>query len=350
MDLAWLWPIRETKRKAARTLSTALKNMDLYPDYIYGASQPQEFEWIKNSYPAMYKKLQQASADGRFEPQGGMWVECDTNLTGAESLVRQFLYGKEFWKTEFNADLKNCWLPDVFGYSAALPQIMKKCGVDYFMTQKLSWNEHNEFPYETFMWEGLSEDKVLTHLLPGNTYNSSGAAPSLCELYQNHKRKDKIPEGLMLYGAGDVGGGPCEANIAMLKNAENLVGLPKVKLGRADEFFDRISAYSNEIPRYKGELYLEKHQGTYTTQSNNKKLNRKCEFAFHDLEALAAVAVRAGYDYPREKIKDLWKEEMLYKFNDILPALNKQGYTESVARYKNYRRHRRRKTSRKVFI
>ncbi len=335
LDLAWLWPLRETKRKAARTLSTALKNMDLYPDFIYGASQPQEFEWIKERYPATYKKLQERAAEGRFEPQGGMWVECDTNLTGAESLVRQFLYGKEFWKKEFNADLKNCWLPDVFGYSAALPQIMKKCGVDYFMTQKLSWNEHNEFPYQTFTWEGLSEDKVLTHLLPGNTYNSSGAAPSLAELYRTHKRKDTLPEALMLYGAGDGGGGPCEANIELLKNAENLCGLPKIKLGRADEFFERISKYTGAVPNYKGELYLEKHQGTYTTQSNNKKLNRKCEFALHDLEALAALAIRMGYDYPHEKIKDVWKEVLLYQFHDILPgSAIGRVYTESVARYK----------------
>lgn len=335
LDLAWLWPIRETKRKSARTLSTALKNMTVFDGYIYGASQPQQFEWIKHKYPELYSRVKEAAKNGRFEPQGGMWCECDTNITGAESLVRQFIYGIDFWKKEFGFDVNNCWLPDVFGYTAALPAIMKGCNLKYFMTQKLSWNNINEFPYETFIWQGLSDEKVLTHLLPANTYNSSGAAPSLHSLYLNHKRKDKISEALMLYGAGDGGGGPCEANIQMLKRYKNLSGLPKINFGRACDFFDRVDKYTDEMPKYKGELYLEKHQGTFTTQSNNKKLNRKCEFALHDIEMLGAVAVARGYKYPYDKMSKIWKEIMLYQFHDILPGSSiTRVYEESVPRYK----------------
>lgn len=336
LDLGWLWPIRETKRKAARTLSTALKNMKLYPDYIYGASQPQQFEWIKEGYPELYKRVIAAHKKGQFEPQGGMWCECDTNLAGGEALIRQFLYGLEFWKTEFGADVKNCWLPDVFGYSAALPQIIKKCGMKFFMTQKLSWSEHNKFPYETFIWEGLSDDSVLVHMPPANTYCSTGAAPSLDELYRNHKSKDKTDEALMLFGAGDGGGGPCEANIELIRRVENLKGFPKVKFGRAEDFFDSIDKKRGDLPHYKGELYLEKHQGTLTTQSDTKKYNRKCEMALHDLEALAAYARERGYNYPREKIEEIWKEVLLYQFHDILPGSSiTRIYTECVARYRD---------------
>ncbi len=321
LDLAWLWPLRETERKAARTVSTALANLKKYPQYVYGASQPQEFEWLKNKYPSLYEKVLLAAKEGRFEPQGGMWVECDTNLTGGESLIRQFVYGLRFWETEFGVEVNNCWLPDVFGYTAALPQIIKGCGLKYFMTQKISWNEHNEFPLQTFRWQGTSDDEVLVHLLPANTYNSSGAAPSLAELYRNHKKKDKVSgEALMLFGAGDGGGGPCEANIELISRYRDTYGLPKVNFGKAGDFFRRLDAKRADYPSYKGELYLEKHQGTYTTQSNNKKSNRKCEYALHTLEALGALAESKGFSYPRAAVDGVWKEILLYQFHDVLPG------------------------------
>lgn len=335
LDLAWLWPIRETKRKAARTLSNALVNMEQYPEYIYGASQPQEFQWIKDLYPTIYEKMVKACKEGRFEPQGGMWVECDTNIPCGESLIRQFYYGKKFWKDEFGFDVKNCWLPDVFGYTAALPQIMKKCGMDYFMTQKLSWNEHNEFPLETFHWEGLSDDRVLVHLLPGNTYSSSCAAPSLRELEATHRKKDITDEALMLYGAGDGGGGPCQANIELIKRYKNMAGVPKVKFGRACDFFEEVDSKNYQFPAYKGELYLEKHQGTYTTQSNTKKNNNACEKQLHNLEALGAAAMLKGVEYPYEKAEEIWKEVLLYQFHDILPGSSiERVYKENGERYK----------------
>ena len=321
LDLAWLWPLRETKRKAARTVATATANLASFPAYVYGASQPQEFAWLKERYPALYDRVKKYVAEGRFELQGGMWCECDTNITGGESLIRQFLYGTEFWKEEFGKEVNNCWLPDVFGYTAALPQIIAGSGLKYFMTQKISWNEHNDFPLETFVWKGLSGDGVLVHLLPANTYNSSGAAPSLAELYRNHRKKDKISdEALMLFGAGDGGGGPCEANIELISRYADTAGLPRIKFGRAGDFFERLDVNRDKYPVHKGELYLEKHQGTYTTQSNNKKFNRKCEYALHTLEALGAIAERKGYAFPRDEVAAIWKELMLYQFHDILPG------------------------------
>ena len=336
LDLAWLWPMRETERKAARTVSNAIRNTERYPEYVYGASQPQEFVWLKEQYPALYERVKKAFAKGNFEPQGGMWVECDTNISGGEALIRQFVYGLDFWEKEFGVSVNNCWLPDVFGYTAALPQIIKGCGMDYFMTQKISWNEHNDFPLQTFLWQGLSDDEVLVHLLPANTYNSSGAAPSLAELYRNHKKKDKVSdEALMLFGAGDGGGGACEANIELIKRYRNTRGLPKINFGKACDFFDRLNEKREQYPVYKGELYLEKHQGTYTTQSNNKKYNRTCEYALHTLEALGALAARKGYKYPYDDVAKIWKEVLLYQFHDILPGSSiNRVYKETTERYK----------------
>ena len=173
IDLAWLWPIRETVRKGARTFATALANMEKYPDYIFGASQPQLYLWMKQYYPALYEKVRQKVREGRWEVQGCMWVEPDTNVTGGESLVRQILYGKRFYEQEFGVEVDNLWLPDVFGYSAALPQLLKKAGVNYFMTQKMSWSRINKFPHQTFLWSGLDNTKILTHMLPEETYNLS---------------------------------------------------------------------------------------------------------------------------------------------------------------------------------
>ena len=321
LDLAWLWPMRETHRKAARTLATAVKNMDFYKDYIYGASQPQELVWIKKEYPRLFSSLKDKYAMGQFEPQGGMWVECDTNLPSGESLIRQLLYGMKFWKDEFNADIKNCWLPDVFGYSAQLPQIMKKCGIDYFMSQKLSWNSINEFPLETFNWEGLSSDNVLVHLLPANRYDSTCTAPILREIRERHFKKDKVSkEALVCFGSGDGGGGACECDIELIKRYENTKGLPKLKMEKAQDLFDRLGLNRDKYPVYKGELYLERHQGTYTTQSDIKKYNRKCEQLLHTYEALGAIAIKEGYKYQYDRVERLWKVVLLHQFHDIIPG------------------------------
>lgn len=336
LDLGWLWPIRETKRKAARTLASALSNMERYPEYVYGASQPQEFLWMKELRPELFARLKEAYIRGQFEPQGGMWVECDTNITGAESLVRQFVYGLRFWKEEFGADIDNCWLPDVFGYSATLPQIIAKCGMHYFMTQKLSWNNYTNFPYETFIWEGLHSDSVITHLLPANSYSSTMAPTSMMDMYRNHKKKcPEIGTALMCYGAGDGGGGPCEFNIEVAKRSANLEGVPKVKMGAAQPLFDELGKHRDKLNRYKGELYLEKHQGTLTTHADVKQSNRYLENALHNYEAISSVALKTGYKFPKEKIDKIWHETMLYQFHDILPgSCIKRVYDEIIPRGK----------------
>lgn len=334
LDLAWLWPIRETKRKAARTFSNALKNIDKYPDYIYGASQPQQFVWVKEAYPSLYANIKEAVKNGRIELQGGMWAESDTNLPSGESLIRQIYYGKKFFLEEFNQDMKICWLPDVFGYNANLPQILKKTGIDYFMTIKLSWNEQNNFPHRTFNWTGIDNSSVLVHMAPEGDYNSGGTPLCVKRAADNFTEKDVIDNALLVYGAGDGGGGPGEVHIELIKRQQNLEGFPKVSFGRAIDYFERLNISKDKLKSYKGELYLEKHQGTYTTQAQNKYFNRKIEFLLHDVEMIAAAAYLKGYEYPHLFLERIWKEVLLYQFHDIIPGSSiKRVYDESRKRY-----------------
>lgn len=335
IDLAWLWPLRETIRKGARTFSTVLKNMDIYPDYVFGASQPQLYFWMKKSYPKLYEKIKERIAEGRWEAQGGMWVEADTNVTGGESLVRQLLYGKKFFKEEFNKDIRELWLPDVFGYSGALPQILKKSGIDYFMTIKLSWSEYNSFPHHTFKWEGIDGSQVLAHMPPEGTYNSSAAPRAIIDAEKNFKDNGVSENCLMLFGIGDGGGGPGEEHLERLAREKNLNGLLPVKQEPSIDFFDRIQKDSHKYKTWVGELYLEKHQGTYTTQARSKMFNRKMEFALRELEYASVLAqIFSGKNYPQEEIEVIWKEVLLYQFHDILPGSSiKRVYDESVNRY-----------------
>ena len=334
LDLAWLWPIRETKRKAARTFASQIRNMERYPEFIFGASQPQQFEWIERRYPELFKELQEAVARGQLEVQGGMWVECDTNVTSGESLIRQNLYGKKYWLEKFGKEMRMCWLPDVFGFSGNLPQILKKCGMDYFETIKLSWNEHNKFPHRAFVWEGIDDSEVVVHMPPDETYNSEATAWSLHNAIKNFPEKDKIKNFGLLYGVGDGGGGPGEGHIEMLKREQNMKGLPRVKFANAIDYFDKLNEQKDALVRHKGELYLEKHQGTYTTQSKNKLGNRKIEFMLHNVEFLATVASLKGYEYPKAQLDEIWKEVLLYQFHDIIPGSSiNRVYAESQARY-----------------
>ncbi|MDD4295445.1 MAG: alpha-mannosidase [Ruminiclostridium sp.] len=335
IDLAWLWPIRETKRKAARTFSTVLMMMDRYPDYVFGASQPQLYAWVKEIYPALYNKITEKVFEGRWEPQGGMWVEADTNISGGEALVRQILYGKRFFKNEFNRDMRVLWLPDVFGYSGALPQILKKSGIDYFMTIKLSWNVHNKFPHHTFIWKGIDGSEVLAHMPPEGTYNSEAAPSSIKNAEYNHFDSGVASECLMLFGIGDGGGGPGEDHLERLAREKNLYGLPPVKQEPSIDFFDRLNTNRESYKVWVGELYLEKHQGTLTTQAKNKRCNRKIEIALRELEFVSVLAqLSKGYNYPAAQIEALWKEVLLYQFHDILPGSSiKRVYSESLNRY-----------------
>ena len=334
LDLAWLWPLRETKRKAQRTFANQLRNFERYPHFTYGASQPWQFEYIKDNAPTQYAGLKAMAAEGRFECQGGMWVEADTNLASGEALIRQILYGKSFFREEFGAEMQICWLPDVFGYNANMPQILKKSGLPYFCTIKLSWNEHNRFPHRSFVWQGIDGSEVLAHMPPDETYNSAGTPACMRFTAGNYPEREVAPEALFLYGVGDGGGGPGEVHIEMIERQARLAGSPSVSHGTAAGFFAKLEKYREALPRYAGELYLETHQGTYTTQGANKNFNRRSEYALQDFEALHALAVRRGYAYPKDKLDAWWKEILLYQFHDIIPGSSiERVYAESQARY-----------------
>ncbi len=317
IDLGWLWPIRETKRKASRTFSTVLKLMEEYPQYKFGASQPQLYEWVKENYPKLYEKIKIKIKEKRWECQGGMWVEPDMNIPGGESLVRQCFYGKKFFKDEFDVEVKNLWLPDVFGYSAALPQILKKCDIDYFLTQKISWNEFNTFPYHTFYWEGIDGTELLTHFLPTNEYNFANMPKAMIESEKRYSQSDVSDEFLNLFGVGDGGGGPSRTHIEFGKRLQNLEGVPKFKFAFAKDFFEKISEIpKDDLPKWKGELYLELHRGTYTTHALMKKYNRLLELKLRDIEFLGTFIK----NYPKQIIERIWKDTLLNQFHDILPG------------------------------
>jgi alpha-mannosidase len=337
IDLGWLWPIRETIRKGARTFSTVLHFMDRYPDYVFGASQAQLYLWMKQHYPALYAKVKQRIQEGRWEVQGAMWVEADTNMSGGEALVRQLLYGKRYFKNEFGIDVTNLWLPDVFGYSGALPQLLAKSGVKYFMTQKLSWSQVNKHPHHSFWWQGIDGTKILTHMAPEGTYNSSAAPRALAAAEANYCDKSVSEHCLLIYGIGDGGGGPGEEHLERLAREKNLQGLSPTKQEHAAAFFDRLACESSRFATWTGELYLERHQGTYTSQARNKRYNRKLELALRELELAASKAWwYTGLPYPKAELEEIWREVLLYQFHDILPGSSiTRVYDESLARYKH---------------
>ena len=337
IDLAWLWPIRETIRKGARTFSHTLHLMNEYDDYLFGASQPQLYQWMKDLYPELYIRMKNAIENKRWEPLGGMWVESDTNIPNGESLVRQFLYGKAFFKKEFGHDLKNLFLPDVFGYSGAIPQIMKKSGVDYFTTIKLSWDKYVRYPHETFFWQGIDGSKVLVHMPPENTYNGPAAPRAVKKIESNYQDKESTQHALMIYGIGDGGGGPSCDHLERLKRSKNFKGMSRVYKGFVSDFFKKLEQDQDKFQTWVGELYLGHHQGTLTTQGRSKRYNRKLELAFLDLEYVSVLGEHfSDVQYPIDKIEDMWKEVLLYQFHDILPGSSiKRVYDESLVRYED---------------
>ncbi len=318
IDTGWLWPVRETLRKCARTFSSQLTLMDKYPDYVFGASQAQHYQFMKDHYPELYAKIKERVKEGRWEIHGGMWVECDCNLTGGEAMIRQFLHGKNFFKKEFDFDVKNVWIPDVFGYSAAMPQIMRKCGCNYFLTQKMCWNDTNKIPYHCFYWKGIDGSKILSFFPPENTYNTTLTPDMLNFGANNMSENEFIDEYISLFGIGDGGGGPKEEYIERGLRCKNLEGCPKVEFGRADDFLSKLDKYSDKLATWDGELYLEMHRGTLTTQAKVKKGNRQSEEALMAIEVLYAASNMA--EYPAEELDRLWKLLLLNQFHDILPG------------------------------
>jgi len=317
LDMAWLWPLRETRRKAARTYTRALNTVEDRDGYLYGSSQPQQMQWMKDEQPAVFARLKKAVASGRIELQGSFWVEPDTNLPSGESLVRQAIMGRRFLQDEFglgDADLRLCWLPDTFGYNGNLPQILKKSGMDWFQTIKLAWNKVNDFPHRTFHWEGIDGSSVLVHMPPEGDYNSRGAADGLLKGIRQYPEKN-LNTALLVYGAGDGGGGPGELHLELRERERNLRGLPRVEYSTAADFFRALEKLDVEYT-HRGELYLETHQGTYTTQAKIKKYNRLIERKLHNAEALA---VFTGDD-SRPVLHELWREVLLNQFHDIIPG------------------------------
>jgi len=335
LDLAWLWPIRETIRKGTRTLASALYNFERYPEYRFGCSQPQLFAWIKEHQPELYLKIKDAVRAGRIEPQGMFWIEPDCSMPSGEAFVRQVLHGAKFFQDEFGVVPEYCWQPDVFGYHGQLPQILKKSGHKYFMTQKLSWNAVNRFGHQSFHWEGIDGTRLLTHMLPEETYNGPAAARSLVKIQNEYVERAVSGHALMVYGIGDGGGGPDAEHFERLRRAPKLPGLPAVNQGTVTEFFEAWSRDADKFATWKGELYLERHQGTLTTQALVKRNNRKAEIALRELEwAGYLAATQAGVVYPAEALDRLWKEVLLYQFHDILPGSSiKRVYDECNARY-----------------
>ncbi|GAA0949276.1 glycoside hydrolase family 38 C-terminal domain-containing protein [Virgisporangium aurantiacum] len=321
IDSAWLWPLRETVRKVARTTANVVSLMDEDPDVVFAMSQAQQLAWIKEHRPEIYTRVKEKVADGRFVPVGGMWVEADANMPGGEAMARQFVHGKRFFLDEFGIETEEVWLPDSFGYSAALPQLVKLSGSKWFLTQKISWNETNKFPHHTFWWEGLDGTRIFTHFPPVDTYNVEFNAKQVAHAVANFQEKGGATRSLAPFGYGDGGGGPTRDMMARARRLANLAGSPKVRVAAPAQFFADAHAEYPDAPVWVGELYLELHRGTYTSQAKTKQGNRRSEHLLREAELWAATAaLRAGADYPYERLDRLWKTVLLHQFHDILPG------------------------------
>ncbi len=348
IDVAWLWTLGQTHRKAERTFHTVIRLMEQFPDYHFSQSQPQLYDFIRQDQPELFETIRQRVQEGRWEPMGGMWVEADCNLSGAESLARQFLLGRTYFREQFGKDSESpvLWLPDVFGYAWALPQLIQQAGLKYFMTIKIGWNQYNRLPYDTFLWQGLDGTQILTHFSTvkelgspfASTYNSMANPVEVMGAWMNFQQKDLHRDLLMAYGYGDGGGGPTREMLENIEIMQDFPGLPKVKQSSAKAFFQSIEGEVDAVrmPVWNGELYLEYHRGTYTTQAKNKRANRKSEFMLHDAEFLASWAALQAEDYvyPNEKLAKAWQLVCLNQFHDILPGSSiGQVYEESQAQY-----------------
>ncbi len=330
LDTAWLWPLRETVRKCARTFSTVLELMDRYPEFWFVISQAQHLAWMKEHYPDLWERMKVRIAEGRLEPTGSMWVEADCNIPSGESLVRQIFYGKKFYRQELGIDTNDVWLPDVFGYSASLPQIMRQSGIRWFLTQKLSWNQYNSLPHHSFLWEGIDGSRVFTHFPPADTYNGNVSVKELRYGVQNFKDHDRATRSLYLFGWGDGGGGPTREMLESARRLANVDGVPKLTMQGARDFFTEAEAEIEDPAVWAGELYLELHRGTYTSQAATKLGNRRSEFALREAELWSSVI--AGAADHRPELEDLWKLLLLHQFHDIIPGSGIHWVYEDTAR------------------
>ncbi|ARF58922.1 alpha-mannosidase [Streptomyces gilvosporeus] len=321
IDSAWLWPLRETVRKVARTTANMTALLADEPEFVYAMSQAQQYAWIKEHRPEVYALVRQAVAEGRFVPAGGMWVESDTHMPGSEAMARQFVHGKRFFLEEFGIENDEVWLPDTFGFAAGLPGIIKAAGSKWLLTQKISWSRTNAFPHHTFRWEGIDGTRIFTHFPPVDTYNCQLSGAELAHAERNFRDKGAARHSLAPTGWGDGGGGTTREMIAKARRLRDLDGSPVVRWERPADFFAAAQAEYPQAPVWVGELYLELHRGTLTSQARTKRGNRRSEQLLREAELWSATAaVLRHHPYPYAALDRLWKTVLLHQFHDILPG------------------------------
>ncbi len=274
LDTAWLWPLRETVRKAARTFSNALRTAEDEPDFTFACSQAAQYEWMRERYPSVFEGIGEAIDRGQWIPVGGMWVEADGNVTGGESMARQFLHGQRYFREHFGVTCTEVWIPDVFGYPASFPQLFRLAGCERFLTQKMSWNRTNRFPHHTFWWEGIDGSQVFTHFPPVDTYCAQIEPFELAKAERQFAEKGAATRSMLLFGHGDGGGGPAPDMFERYRRLRDLEGMPTIEIETPERFFDKAMAEYADAPVWVGELYFEMHRGTYTSQSRTKQGNR----------------------------------------------------------------------------
>lgn len=323
IDSAWLWPLRETVRKASRTFANVTALALDYPELVFSCSQAQQYAWVEEHQPHIWERIKKAVRDGNWAPVGSMWVESDANMPGGEALARQIVHGKRFFLEELGVETEEIWLPDSFGYTAAFPQLAKLAGVRWFLTQKLSWNQTNKMPHHTFWWEGIDGTRVFTHFPPVDTYNVQFHGRELAHAERNFAEKGPATRSLAPFGWGDGGGGPTREMLEKARRLRSLEGSPTVEIEKPEAFFTAAEQeYGSGAPVWSGELYLELHRATYTTQAKTKQGNRRCEHALREAELwCSTAAVRdTSYSYPYDALDRIWKTVLLHQFHDILPG------------------------------
>ncbi|WP_316750601.1 alpha-mannosidase [Streptomyces herbicida] len=321
IDSAWLWPLRETVRKVARTTANMTALLEDEPDFVFAMSQAQQWAWVKEHRPEVWARVKKAVADGRFVPAGGMWVESDTNMPGSEAMTRQFVHGKRFFLDEFGIENDEAWLPDTFGFAAGLPQIIRAAGAKWLLTQKISWSQTNKFPHHTFQWEGIDGTRIFTHFPPVDTYNCSMRGSEIAHAARNFKDKGSARHSLAPTGWGDGGGGTTREMVAKAARLRDLEGSATVVWESPRAFFEKAEAEYAHPPVWVGELYLELHRATLTSQARTKQGNRRSEHLLREAELwTATAAVGTGFPYPYEELDRIWKTVLLHQFHDILPG------------------------------
>ncbi len=350
IDCAWLWTLKQTREKVQRSFATVLELMKQYPEYKFMSSQALLYQNCKEETPELYEEIKKRVAEGRWEVEGSMWVEADCNLSSGESLVRQVVYGKRFFKEEFGVNTRVLWLPDVFGYSAALPQILKKCGVDWFVTSKISWNDTNTMPYDTFEWYGIDGTPIHTYFLTAQnkekgeperhtTYNAVLTPAMVAGTSHRYQQKNISSDSLITFGYGDGGGGPTREHLEIQRRMANgIPGLPETSIEFAGDFLSRLEkkmASAKKIPTWHGELYLEFHRGTYTSIAKNKRNNRKSEYMYMNAETIGSMAKSLiGLPYPKDELHDGWEMLLTNQFHDIIPGSSiREVYEQSDIDY-----------------